>query len=209
MKRSWVDFGTDVDLQKMSRYGIVDPYFAANDPALTSGFDGVHYLDPVDAAVPGKPGIYFAWNWYPQMGAASLAELIHLKLIEIGWRGNPSVCIDIEKGHGLDDSNYVSYVVSFFKRWRQLRKTRETDWTLEGFQGGLFNNRYADVTALINAHIGIIPQFYEGDMDPHLAGVIQELVDYGFPRHRVHGFYDGLTLQEPWDGYVFTQNRLP
>src|SRR5581483_3217382 len=48
----------------------------------------------------------------------------------IGWMGNPPVCLDIE----VHD---ISYVLGCLRRWRQLRPTRETDWTLEGMQGGL------------------------------------------------------------------------
>src|SRR5688572_16463474 len=168
LKAVWIYHGHDLDPRKVARYRVEDPYYSALHPRLTQALpDGRHFLAGEDEKVTGKPGIYFAWNWFEQMAAGTLAERISNELKRIGWTGNPALCIDIEKGHGLHDGNYVDYVVAFFKRWRQLRPTRVTHWTLEGFQGGLFNNRFDAVQELIAAKVTVVPQAYEGSMAPH------------------------------------------
>lgn len=204
MKRAvWIDYQQAVNFKKTNRYEIHDPYFDGRE-SLTPEF-----LDEVNAEVEGKPGIYMVWNHYPQQTGDQFAEQCDRRLKEIGWQGNPALCADIEKGHGLHDTNFVDYLMRFARRWRQLRPSRETHITIEGLQGGLFNQRFSDVDWLNRSGIKIVPQGYTGSMVPHRAGVVQDLMDYGFVRETICMFYDAAIVQEPWDGFLFTQNRLP
>lgn len=202
MKRAvWVDAGSNVDKAKLARYGIDSPYFDPRDPRVTPAF-----LDTVKAQ-GFKPGLYFAWNWYPVTTGAAFADTVDAELRQLGWAGNPPVCIDIEKGDGLTDTNVVAYVVSFFQRWRQLRPKRETDYTLEGFQGGLFTP--AAVRAIVAANVQVCPQFYAGNMSALGHSPTVDLLMAGFPGERLDGMYDAAALPWRWRGYAFTQGRLP
>jgi hypothetical protein len=66
------------------------------------------------------------------------------------------------------------------------------------------------VDAIATAHVGIVPQFYTGDMRPFAADrVVLDLVNHHFPSTRIWGFYDAAALPLDWQGYAFTQGRLP
>jgi hypothetical protein len=113
----------------------------------------------------------------------------------------PRVCVDIE-------THDVAYILAFLKRWRELRPTRTTDWTLEPFQGGLFTP--ADAIHIAAANVRVIPQLYFGDMAPAAADrVALNLVLASFLPMRLFGFYDAAALPGRWEGYAFTQGRLP
>jgi hypothetical protein len=162
------------------------------------------YLESVKAKGL-KPGIYAAWNWDAKLfgGGAQFADWLSAELKRIGPgtpKDFPKVCVDIE-------THDVGYMLAFFKRWRELRPARLTDFTLEGFQGGLFS--LDDVQAILHAHVGIVPQFYRGNMEPHEHGVTQEMLMAGFPGSVLRGFYDAAALPYRWDGYAYTQGRLP
>jgi len=197
MRGCWIDEGSVADESKLPRYGVNMPAFSIREATTTR-----QYL----AALRGMgfaPAIYAAWNWYPNDDGPEFADRISGFLAErFPATGTtfPTVCVDIE-------THDVDYILGFLDRWRRLRPARVTAWTLEGFQGGLFNE-YAR-QKIIEAKVAIVPQFYKGDMTPQPAGVIQDLVAHGFPRQLLHGFYDAATVQEPWDGYLFTQGRLP
>ncbi len=195
MRAVWIDEGTDADRAKLRTHGITAPYFSVRDPRVTSD-----YLDA--AATEGfRPGLYAAYNWYPWHDGVGFAEKCDAELRRIAWRGNPPLCADIE-------THDVAYILAFLKRWRELRPKRLTYWTLEGFQGGLFSP--ANVSAINAASVGVVPQHYTGDMRPLAADRIAiDLIARGFHILRLWGFYDGAALPERWEGFVFTQGRLP
>lgn len=193
-KAIWVDEGNDAAYAKLAAYEITAPYYSLRDPRVTS-----HYLDNV-RNVGFKPGLYVAWNWYPTLDGPAFAVKLDAELRRIAWRGNPPVCVDIE-------THDVGYIVSFFQRWRQLRPTRPTAWTLEGMQGGLFDS--ASVAAIYAAGVRVAPQFYDGNMGALGHSVILDLLIAGFPGARIDGMYDAARLPYSWRGFAFTQGRLP
>src|SRR4249920_1088062 len=198
MRAVWTDAGNDADPVKLHTYGIDSPYFAVTDPRVT-----LAYLRSVQAA-GFQPGVYAAWNWQPGLGGPAFASWLSAQLERVApdtSREFPKVCVDIE-------THDVAYIRAFLRRWRQLRPHRVTDWTLEGFQGGLFSPM--DVIAIAAANVGVIPQLYGG-----AGGTIQfqraadrvalDLVEHSFPPARIFGFYDAAALPERWEGYAFTQ----
>jgi hypothetical protein len=197
VKACWVDAGNDVNYDKFRQYGITIPYFDPRDPRITAD-----YLDRV-VAHPGieHAGIYTAWNWSTDfVDPASYAEWTNQELIKIGWRGNARVCLNIE-------THDVNWILAALKRWRQLRPTRLTDWTLEGMQGGLFSTAAAQT---INGYnIRPAPQFYIGNMQPQPHSVVLDLTMSGFDCSKVIGMYDAAALPYRWTGYAYTQGRLP
>ncbi len=194
MRAVWVDAGNDADYQRLARYGIDRPYYDLRDPRVSAS-----YLEAV-AARGLRPGLYAAWNWWPELNGGGFAERVHHELLRIGWMGNPPVCLDIE----VHD---ISYVLGCLRRWRQLRPTRETDWTLEGMQGGLLGQ--TAVRQIVAANVRVAPSMYAGDMTPLPHSVVIDLLMAGIPGDRIVGMYDAARLPYRWSGYAFTQGRLP
>jgi hypothetical protein len=203
MRAVWVDAGNDADYGKLTHYGIDSPYYALNDPRVTAA-----YLQGV-ADRGFKPGLYVAWNWF-SLDGPGLASHVHAELLRIGWAGNPPVCVDIEKGHGLTDANYVAYVLAFLKRWRELRPKRLTYYTLEGYQGGLFDAKAR--LAVAASGVVVVPQCYTGAMVPYdPVDVMYDLWRHGFAPAGAVPFYDAAHLPTAWgwSGFAFTMGRLP
>ena len=192
----WIDAGNDADYAKLRAHGIDSPYFDIRDSRVTRA-----YLEGVQAE-GFAPGVYAAWNWYPTLGGAGFAVQLSGLLVGLGAPpGFPKVCADIE----IHD---VGYILAFLKRWRKLRPMRVTDWTLEGFQGGLFTAN--DTLAIAAANVGVIPQTYTGSMEPQdVARVVLDLAFHSFPPARISPFYDAARLPAEWSGYAFAQGRLP
>jgi hypothetical protein len=196
----WVDAGNDPGYAKLKANRIDTAYFDVRDPRVTRT-----YLNDVRAKGYGV-GIYAAWNWpeVPQTGT-TFAQWLSTQLGRFGSSSAPTfprVCADIE-------THDVSYVLAFLKRWRQLRPRRVTDWTLEGFQGGLFTP--SDAALILEANVGVSPQLYNGDMTQawDSLAAARNLMTAGFPEGVVVPFYDAAHLPEWWEGYAFTQGRLP
>jgi hypothetical protein len=199
MRSTWVDSGNDPAYGLYPRYGITVPFFDPRDPRVTAS-----YLDGVLAHPQiTQCGIYTAWNW-GSFSAEEYAEWTDAQLRRINWQGNAWVFLDIEKGHGVNDSNFVSYAAAALKRWRQLRPSRKTWWTLEGMQGGLFSGNQA--TTIDKLNIPICPQFFMGDMNPQPHSPIIDLQEVGFTK--IDGMYDAAQLPAIWRGCAFTQGRL-
>lgn len=189
----WVDEGKPLDAPKLLRHGITAPYFSHRDPTVTA--------DMLDRVVDDgmRPGIYSAWNWYPNLDGPGYAAMLSSELKRIGWKGNAPVCVDIE-------THDVAYILAFFKEWRQVRPTRPTAWTMEGFQGGLFNG--PAVAAILASNVRLVPQFYRGDMSPVEHSPIIDMLMQGFPGDRIDGFYNATALPYRWRGFAFTQATL-
>lgn len=193
MHAVWIDEGTEVDDTKLAKYGINRPFLSHRDSHATA-----QRLQDLKAR-GYSPGLFSAWNWYPDLDGPSYAAELSRELRRIGWLGNPEVCIDIE-------THDTAYVLSFFREWRRLRPFRRTWWTFEGMQGGLFAGIARELNAL---NIRYVPQMYQGDMTPHGHSVIIDLLMVGFPGDRIDGFYDARALPYQWRGFAFTQARLP
>jgi hypothetical protein len=128
-------------------------------------------------------------------------------MLEVVAKGTPAsfpeVCLDIER----DDIR--GYLLPALRRWRQHRPSRVTDLTLEGHKGGLFSS--SDVVNVAAKVRFVVPQAYDGGMHPWApAEVVRDLTAAGFPIAQVYPFLDAATALLPWwQGYAFTQGRLP
>ena len=205
MRSCFIDHNQEANYDLLKRHGITEILYPTRDSPVNSN------LCQKAKDKGFNVGLMVAWNWlggHPT--GARFAEFCDNELKRIAWPGNPKLVADIEKGAGLDDLRYVDYVVDFCRRWRELRPKRATDWTLESMQGGLFNGRGQAVNAIIAANVGIIPQYYTGDERPMAQDVaFRDLTAYGFPSHRIRGFYLAKDLPINWDGYAWTQGKLP
>lgn len=200
MKAIWVDEGSDADYARLRSWGIEEPAFALRDPRVN-----LNYLKHVRAQ-GFAPAVYAAWNWQADEygGGAGFAEHVSRELDRVAPRtGN-----DFPRVHLNIETHDVGYILSCLKRWRELRPTRTTLWTLEGHQGGLFTA--ADVKAINASGVYVCPQNYTGDMRRFEGDrVVLDLVFRGFDPRRIYCFYDAAQVGFWWDGVLFTQGRLP
>ena len=192
----WVDEGNDPDYDKLAAHGISGVSLSIREATPEK---------LADVAAHGfQTGVYFAWNWYPDATAAQLADTISAALQHLAPNSppeQPRVCCDIE-------THDTEYLLAFFRRWRQHRPRRLTDFALEGFQGGIFSA--AAVRELVALKVNMVPSNYTGSMAAFAADrVALDLAARGFPTDLLFGFYDGAALPINWQGYVFTQGRLP
>lgn len=189
----WVDKDHEVDATKLRNHGIDRPFLDARSSNATA-----EYMDTLQKQ-GFTPGLYWAWNWYPDLDGTRLADKIHQDLRRINWQGNPEVCVDIE-------SHDVAYIRAFIHTWRILRPRRTTYLTVEGMQGGILQ---AVDTDIANGRIILAPQLYDGNMNPLPHSPIIDVLLMGLPSDLVVGMYDAARLPYRWSGFSFTQGRLP
>ena len=204
MRAVWVDRGQDADYATLRKHSITDPYYDVRDPRVT-----LQYLN----GVVGRgfaPGLYACsqgegWPSPTTMSGPAWADWVYEKVqvaIAPGTMGSyPKVCLNCET-HNPD------WIVSMLKRWRKRSPRRETYWSPEGRQAGNFSP--AHVAAINACNVGVVPQFFRGDMTPQSPGVVLELLAAGFAPDRLYGFFDAAALPYNWSrGFAFTQGRLP
>lgn len=196
----WIDEGNDADDAKLAANGITMPVFSIRDPRVNRAYlEGVRDRGFV-------PGVYAAWNWWPKLSGPAFADTVSAWLTHNVGNTTPSfpfVCLDIET-HDI-----AGYVLPCLKRWRSHRPDRVTDLTIEGHQGGLFTPASAiGVSAMVRY---ISPQCYNGAMTQvwDSFAMAKNLTDRSIPFAKVRPFYDAAHLPEWWEGYAFSQGRLP
>lgn len=199
MRAVWIDKGNDPDYPKLAANGINDPYFDIRDPRLS-----LAYLMAVRAK-GGAPGLYADPTWWPGISAPDFATKVSQLLGAIAPNTQPDfpmVCLDIE-------TKDADYILGALRQWRKHRPNRVTDWTLEGHQGGILTPaQWLVVSSLVRY---VVPQCYNGPMTQvfDTFAMAKYLNDYGLPFQDIRPFYDAAHLPEYWDGYAFTQGRLP
>jgi hypothetical protein len=199
MRAVWVDEGNDANYDLLRKHGITWAYFSLQDPSLLRRLQDVRARGLVG-------GVYAAWNWFPGSGA-DFAEAVHQTLrakVPDATNTWPRVMLN-------DETHSVTRIFEMIQRWRTLRPQTATSWTLEGHQGG-WARTPALVKACVDAKIRVVPQAYSGPMIPTdaLACVRDLTTGYSpYPDVLVTPFYDGSALQPWWQGFVFTQGRLP
>lgn len=201
MRAVWVDAGNDPDYPKLGANGIDAAYFDIREARLDAA-----YLTTVRNHGLGV-GVYAAWNWpeYKNMTGAQFATAVSRRLEAIAPGSEPTfpmVCLDIE-------AHDAAYIFGALRQWRKHRASRVTDWTLEGHQGGILTpGQWLAVAGLVRY---AVPQCYNGAMTQtwDSFAMALDLFAHGLPFPSVRPFYDAAHLPEWWDGYAFTQGRLP
>lgn len=220
MRYLWVDEGNDPDYTKGDRDSINGYFFALFDPRLNPG-----YLQAVRQKGYAV-GVYMAWNWPQYVGksGAQMAEITvaRVKQIAGGFLSNsmPKVQYDIE-------AHDPALIAACLTRHRELLPQQDTSWTMESFQGGWMDPVF--VKAMLACKVRVVPQLYSGQManiglrdsNPALFWrqiaaervaedvALKDLLKRGFPQQIISGFYDAASLPQRWDGWAFTQGRLP
>ncbi len=199
MRYVWVDDGNSPDYALGGRHGINGYYIALSDPDW--------YERILDVRNHGlAAGVYAAWNWWGDFtgrGAAFAEEVngrvrARVKFPKPSW---PKIQLDNEE-HDMNQ------ILLMLRRHRELWPTQDTSWTLESFQGGLMSPEF--VQEVLALRTRVVPQAYTGDMRRMSEdGTLRDLTRRGFPESQVSLFYDAAQLPINWDGFAFTQGRLP
>ena len=152
-------------------------------------------------------GVYMATNWdeFRNLNGPETAEKMHELVKPLSWSAaRPKVQFDIEQQD-------PAKILACFARWRQLQPKRDTSWTMEGHQGGWMSRVFVD--ALVGYRIRFVPQCYSADMKDQwdTLAMARDLTRRGVPDSLVSPFIDAAELPNPfwWEGFAFTQNRLP
>lgn len=198
MRALWVDAGNDPNYDACVEHDIDTLYFALNDPRVTKA-----YLQDVASRGYGV-GVYVVTNWdgFNQPSGADFANAVANAVLKLRVTNVfPRVQLDAEQ----HDPVFISAMV---KQWRKRLPNQATSWTMESFQGGWMTaEMVADVLA---ARIRVVPQWYKGNMEPVAEDVgLKDMLARGFPTQSVTGFYDAANLPFNWNGFAFTQGRLP
>lgn len=203
MRAVWVDEGSDPDWSRLGPFTHVslscrDSRTAANIAAVRA-----HGKQPV---------IHAGHGWFQGSPAEVAATLDRLWLDYGGADKWLPIQVDFEQ-------HDPAWIAEFFRIWRlpSMRPGLTTSFTFEGFQGG--DPRWPSWLAtirqpLIDANVQLVPQAYGGSPPVRYSarGVVEDLVQAGFPRERIVPFLLASDLPRGWElggAWVFTQAGLP
>jgi hypothetical protein len=194
MRYVWVDAGNDPNWDKMIQYrmtGIFMPMFdARTTQAMMKTIQARGYA----------AGIYVGHGWYAPISPADLVAKVAKEYARVQVP-NLRVMFNLEQ-------HDPAYIAEVLERWRAGHKTVGTSWTMEGMQGGWMTQDF--VLRVIATKTRVVPQCFVGNMDRRESDmVLRDLTKRGFPEALVTMFYDAAQLGVGWDGYAFTQGRLP
>lgn len=202
MNYLWVDSGVAPDYAKGLRQQI-DGYF----------FDMFNVTKAELQEVKARGlavGVYMASNWPQFQGATGpqIANIVNQQVRSLQWgtgNGTPKVQFDME------EHTEVGYerIASCLEEWRRLQPKRDTSWTMEGHQGGSMSKSF--VTRVLGCRVRVVPQCYDAPMAHAWCPLemARDLVRAGFPDSLISPFHDAARLPQWWQGFAFTQNRLP
>ncbi|HVE35388.1 MAG TPA: hypothetical protein VNC18_17615 [Gemmatimonadaceae bacterium] len=199
MRCVWVDAGSDDDPAKLKPLGAF-PAFDIREPRLTPVYLAARNV------TYGAVGVYAVASWWPNLGPREFATTVSRRLTQVAGPTSPAsmpiVCLDIE-------DKPAEWYLDALRQWRRHRAERVTDVTLEGHKGGIFTA--GQLLMLYGLVRYVVPQCYNGAMTQtwDSFAMALDLNEHGLPFPGIRPFYDAAHLPEWWDGYAFTQGRLP
>lgn len=194
MRYVWVDAGNDPNYTKGDQHGITG-YFMPMFDARTTRAKMQEIKGRGKAA-----GIYFGHGWY---GAITPQQMVDKAVAEYNRVSVPGLRVMFNIEH--HDPEYIAQVL---ERWRKVKPTVGTSWSPEGMQGGWMSPDF--VSRVLACRTRVVPQCFVGNMARRESDmVLRDLTKRGFPESSVSIFYDAAQLGVDWNGYAFTQGRLP
>lgn len=199
MRAVWIDAGNDPDYVKLTANGITAVYFDIRDPRLNIAYFTTQRAKGFAVGVFADP------SWWPSDSGPQFATRVSRLLDGLGKAPAPAyiaVCLDME-------THNAGFLLGALRQWRKHRPSRVTDWTLEGHQGGILTPaQWLSASQLVRY---IVPQCYNGAVSEtwDSFSMANDLYSHGCPFGDIRPFYDAAHLPEWWDGYAFTQGRLP
>jgi len=204
MRFVWTVAGDDPDYGNCKRHG-VNGLFAPMFDVLTTKM----YLRTFKAEGFPIVGLYVGHNWFPALGAIQLADKVvaeYKRLTFSSGEGDPALG-DVRLMMNLEQHDPV-FISACLTRIRQLLPKLGLSWSPEGMQGGWMSPSFvSQITAL---KVRVVPQAFIGSMARVESDItLRDLLDRGFTAGQVSIFYDAAQLGVNWDGYAFTEGRLP
>lgn len=198
MRYLWVDYPDNPWWEAINANGIDGLFFDPRQPRVTKS-----YLEQI--AARGKAvGIYLGHAW-GEFGSTPESFVAKAKQWVAPLRKSnsfPKVQWDLEQ----HDPHFILRVLQL---WRKEFPWQDTSWTLESMQGGWMDTE-AFVKPMMACRVRVVPQYFGGAMEPFAADVsFNDLLVRGFDPKIISGCYDAKHLPLWWNGYAFSQGRLP
>lgn len=225
MQAIWIEQGDDWDPFKLRADGVQAIYVD-----IRSEYDPVGRVER--ARSQGfRGGVYWGANWGERdytgdSFAHHISDLI--STYEKAWKAarlslQCEFQLDLEMLNGFDHEDDDPFLRAFFTEWRRpdVRPLKETSWTMEPFQGGLYTWMSKELVSLINSdpNLRAIVQLYTGSMKGvDSAAALRNMTHLrcpdgtitGIQDERVQFFYDAANFPPlGWQGFLYTNRRLP
>lgn len=197
MRYLWVDAGNDPNYVTGNRHGI-DGYFMPLADSRTTQAKLIEIKFRGYAA-----GVYVGHGWWQPLSATALVEKVWTEFLKVRV---PALRLQVNM-----EQHDPDYIIDVLEGLRAKSATLPLSWTMEGMQGGWASSIAARVVA---AKVRAVPQGFWG-ADGQIEGdwaedaVLRDLTKAGYPESSVSLFYDAENLPRGWQGYAFTQGRLP
>lgn len=202
MRFTWTVAGDDPDYNNCKAHGI-DGLFAPMFDGLTTnaylrGFQSRGF----------KAGLYVGHNWLPHLGPIALADAVcdeYTRLTQA--QGGKPALKDVRLMMNMEQHE-PAFIAATLRRIRSRKKYLGLSWSPEGMQGGWMSPEF--VKAIVDLKVRVVPQAFTGDMTRRESDqVMVDLLDRGFTTGSISIFYDAAQLGADWNGYAFTEGRLP
>ena len=204
MRFTWTVAGDDPDYGNCRAHGINGLFAPLFDPLTTK-----LYLRRFAAEGFAVRGLYLGHNWFPALGPVQLADKVvaeYKRLTFASGEGDPALR-DIRLMLNLEQHD-PAFILACCTRVRALLPKVGLSWSPEGHQGGWQSKEW--VTSMVALKIRAVPQCFVGNMERReSSAMVADLVARGWPFTSVSPFLDASQLGHDWEGYAFTEGRLP
>jgi hypothetical protein len=194
--------GQGIDTAKAGRWKVQRLWYESSDPVASRS--------SLAAAIGRGTLVGLKMNG----AGAAVAEAMDHELADHGFSAStsPLIC-----GAMFDaELHNADAIVELLRRWRSLRRTRYTVWTLESFQAGWIT---PELVQLVNAdqNLIVVPQAYVDVAGDQLypadgAEARDELESIGIRRERLSSFLAvkaGVQVPYGWAGILYGFQSLP
>ena len=195
MRFIWTVAGDDPDYDNCRAHDINGLFAPMFDVLTTKG-----YLQEFKAEGFKAWGLYVGHNWFPALGPAALAAKVVKEYNRIAIPGT-RLMMNLEQ----HDPGFIAFCL------QEIRRTLPNvglSWSPEGMQGGWMGDAF--VARITSLKVRVVPQAFTGPMVRRESDqILRDLLDRGFVPGQISIFYDAAQLGADWDGYAFTEGRLP
>ncbi len=203
MRFIWTVAGDDPDYGNCRAHGITGLFAPLFDGLTTNaylrGFNAEGFI----------AGMYLGHNWFPALGPVALADKVvaeYKRLTNASGEGDPALA-GVRLMLNLEQHD-PEFILACVTRVRKQLPIVGLSWSPEGHQGGWMSPEW--VAAMVAQKVRAVPQCFVGNMARReSSAIVADLVLRGWPFTSVSPFLDAAQLGTDWEGYAFTEGRLP
>ena len=194
MRFTWTVAGDDPGYDNCKAHGINGLYAPLFDSLTTraylQGFKDKGFAN----------GLYLGHNWFPGLDATALAKKVVAEYKRIALP-DTRLMLNLE-------NHDPAFVLAVVQKVRAALPKVNLSWSPEGMQGGWMAPEF--VAGILACRVRVVPQAFLGGMQRVESDqVLRDLTRRGFPESVISIFYDAAALGQNWDGFAFTEGRLP